>query len=73
MNIHGTADQQLIYLNTHWGRRYRFEAPSGPGGQWTATDKFGKRETLQAPSAAGLLEEVRRHYQATYPLREKGS
>jgi hypothetical protein len=73
MNIHGTAEQQLIYLNTHWGRRYRFEAPPDPGGQWAATDKYGQHETLQAPSAAGLLEVIRRHYQATYPLPEKGS
>jgi hypothetical protein len=73
MDINGTTDQQIIYLNAHWGRRYRFEVPPGPGGHWAATDKFGDHDTLEAPSAAGLLEAVRRHHQANYPLPEKGS
>jgi hypothetical protein len=73
MDIHGTPDQQIIYLNTHWGSRYQFKVPSGRGGQWTATDKFGDHDELQAPSAAELLNAVRRHYQANYPLREQGS
>lgn len=73
MDIHGTTDQQIIYLNTHWGRRYKFEAPPGPGKNWSATDKFGKHDRLQAPSAVALLEVVRHHYQDNYPLPEKES
>jgi hypothetical protein len=60
----GTAEQQLIYLNTHWGKRYTFAPPQAPGGQWTATAKFGQHDQIQEWSAAELLEDVRVHYQA---------
>jgi hypothetical protein len=63
----GTAEQQLIYLNTHWGKRYTFAAPPAPGGQWTATARFGEHDTLQATTAAELLSVVRAHYQANRP------
>jgi hypothetical protein len=63
----GTVDQQLIYLQTHWGRRYEFASPQAPGGQWTATAKFGDRDRIQAWTSAELLEEVRAHYQASKP------
>lgn len=64
MELRGTADQQLIYLNTHWGKQYDFAPPQTSNGGWTATAKFGNCAELQAPTAAELLEEVRRHYQA---------
>ncbi len=63
----GTAKQQLIYLNTHWGKRYTFAAPQAPGGQWTATARLGERDTLQATTSAELLSVVRAHYKANRP------
>jgi hypothetical protein len=68
MGIRGTPDQQLIFLNTHWGRRYDFAAPGNPGGTWAATDKFGDRDKLEAASAPELLEAVRSHYQTRHQL-----
>jgi hypothetical protein len=64
VGISGTPDQQLIYLNTHWGRRYEFTAPDRPGVAWMATGRFGDHEKLEAASAQELLEAVRRHYEA---------
>ena len=63
----GTVDQQLIYLQTHWGRRYEFASPQVPGGQWTATARFGDPDRIQARTSAELLEEVRTHYHASKP------
>jgi hypothetical protein len=65
--LEGTVEQQLIFLNLHWGRRYEFVPPQAPGEQWTATAKFGDRDRLQARTPAGLLEDVRAHYQANKP------
>jgi hypothetical protein len=67
LELRGTTDQQLIYLNTHWGRQYSFASPSKPWDEWTATAKFGSYDQLQAQTAAELLEEVRAHYQANKP------
>jgi hypothetical protein len=67
LEFRGTADQQLIYLNTHWGRQYAFEPPLTLESEWTATAKFGGYAVLQAQTAAELLEEVRAHYQANKP------
>lgn len=66
----GTAEQQLIFLNTHWGRRYAFAVPQAPGRQWTATAKFGGHDRIQARTAAELLETVRAHYQGHKPSGE---
>jgi hypothetical protein len=66
-DLRGTAEQQLIYLQTHWGRRYELALPQVPGGLWTATATFGDRDRLQAPAPAELLEQVRAHYQANRP------
>jgi hypothetical protein len=71
MSLQGTPEQQLIFLNTHWGRRYDFTAPASPGGTWAATDKFGDHGKLEAASAPELLEAVRSHYQARYPLTRR--
>jgi hypothetical protein len=65
--LRGTAEQQLIYLQTHWGRRYEFALPQAPGGPWTATATVGGHDRLQAPAPAALLEKVRAHYQARKP------
>ncbi len=67
MELDGTSQQQLVFLNTHWGRQYSFAAPEAPGGQWTATAKFGQHDRIQQWSAAELLEEVRGHYEASRP------
>jgi hypothetical protein len=67
MELGGTAQQQLVFLNTHWGSKYSFDTPEEPGGQWTATAKFGRHDQIQEWSAAELLEEVRGHYQANRP------
>lgn len=67
MELRGTADQQLIYLNTHWGAQYAFAPPPKPWGEWTATAKFGGYDQLRAQTAAELLRDVRAHYQANKP------
>jgi hypothetical protein len=64
MELTGTAEQQLVFLNLHWGRMYVFAAPAGPGVPWTAQAKFGDQDELQAPSATELLPLVRKHYAA---------
>jgi hypothetical protein len=68
-DLGGTPEQQLIFLNLHWGRQYTFSPPDAPGRQWTATAMFGKLDRLQAPTATELLEAVRAHYQANRPGR----
>jgi hypothetical protein len=64
MELAGTAEQQLVFLNMHWGRVYAFSAPEGPGAPWTAQAKFGDRDEMQASSATELLSSVRKHYEA---------
>lgn len=32
MDIAGTPEQALAYLNTHWGIRYSFARPETPSG-----------------------------------------
>jgi hypothetical protein len=63
MELNGTAEQQLVFLNVHWGRVYVFSAPEGPGASWTAQAKFGDRDEMRASSATELLSAVRNHYQ----------
>jgi hypothetical protein len=67
LELGGTVEQQLIYLQTHWGRRYEFASPQAPGEQWTATARFGDRDRIQARTSAELLEDLRAHYQANKP------
>jgi hypothetical protein len=64
LELGGTIEQQLIFLNTHWDRQYAFATPQAPGGPWTATARFGGHDRLQAYTAAELLDAVRAHYQA---------
>ena len=64
MDIAGTPEQALVYLNTHRGTRYSFALPETPSGNWTATARFGDHDRLQARSPATLLETVRARYQA---------
>jgi hypothetical protein len=70
MDLRDTKEQQLVFLNVHWGRRYLFAAPDSPGGEWAATANFGQHHQLQKPSAAELLLAVRRHYSAKRPEDE---
>lgn len=67
MDLTGTTQQQLVFLITHWGRRYSFAAPEEPGAQWTATAEFGQHDQIHEWSAAELLEHVRAHYQVNRP------
>jgi hypothetical protein len=67
MELTGTREQQLIYLNTHWGGRYSFSAPGSPDRMWVAKARFGVQDELEDSSAAGLLLKVRRHYQESRP------
>jgi hypothetical protein len=67
LELGGTVEQQLIFLNTHWGRRYAFVLPHAPGGPWTATASFGGHDRLQGCTATELLEAVHAHYQAHKP------
>lgn len=70
MELEGTVDQQLIFLNLHWGGRYEFAPPQAPERQWSATAKFGGHDRLQAWTAAELLAKVRAHYQSSKPPGE---
>jgi hypothetical protein len=67
MELGGTSQQQLVFLNTHWGSKYSFATPEQPDGQWTAMAKFGKQDRIQGWSATELLEEIRGHYRANRP------
>lgn len=69
MELTGTVEQQLVFLNLHWGRKYTFTAPA-PGGDWTGRARFGKQDELLAESAGELLLAVRRHYAANKPEDE---
>jgi hypothetical protein len=71
MELGGTSQQQIVFLNTHWGSKYSFAAPEVPGGQWAATAKFGQHDRIQERSAAELLEEVRVHYKANSTKGDK--
>jgi hypothetical protein len=66
-SLQGTPEQQLIHLNTHWGRQYVFTAPESPPGPWKATAKFGDGDKLEAGTAQELLGKIRGHYQANRP------
>ena len=67
MQLEGTSEQQLIFLNTHWGRRYTFTAPQAANCKWIATARFGQRDELEERSATDLLLAVRLHYVANQP------
>jgi hypothetical protein len=54
MQLERTSEQQLIFLNTHWGRRYTFTALK-PSGKWLATPNFGQHNRLEESSATELL------------------
>jgi hypothetical protein len=62
LDLIGSRLQQLVFLNTHWGGRYSFSAPTGPDGRWTARARFGPGDEVDGLSAAELLERVRLHY-----------
>ena len=64
MDIAGTPEQALVYLNTHWGTRYSFALPETRSGNWTATAKSSDHDRLQAPSPADLLETIHGHYRS---------
>jgi hypothetical protein len=64
MRLGGTREQQLIFLNTHWGRKYVFMAPQAINGKWIATAQFGEYDQLEEMSATELLLAARRHYAA---------
>jgi hypothetical protein len=64
MELTGTPEQQLVFLNLHWGRMYEFTAPDRAGASWTARPKFGDHDDLQARSATEMLQVVRAHYAA---------
>jgi hypothetical protein len=62
MRLTGTPEQQLVFLNIHWGRMYEFTAPDQVGAAWTAQAKYGDHDKLQAQSATEMLHMVRAHY-----------
>lgn len=63
----GSHEQQLVFLNMHWGGQYSFAAPAAPDGLWTATARFGPCDLLNGASAGDLLEQVRHHYRVSGP------
>ncbi len=67
MQLEGTSKQQLIFLNTRWGRRYVFLALQAANCRWIATANFGHHEKLEERSARYLLLAVRCHYAADQP------
>jgi hypothetical protein len=64
MELTGRPEQQLVFLNMHWGRMYEFIAPDQACASWTAQAKFGGQDELQAKSATEMLHVVRIHYAA---------
>jgi hypothetical protein len=64
MELTGTPEQQLVFLNLHWGRVYEFTAPDRAGAPWTAQAKFADQDELQAKSATEMLYVVHAHYAA---------
>jgi hypothetical protein len=64
MELTGTPEQQLVFLNMHWGRMYVFAAPARPSAPWTAQAKFGDQDEMRASSATELLLSVRKHYES---------
>lgn len=69
VELSGTVQQQLVFLNTHWGSQYSFSAPARPGGRWTAAARFGQHGQLAAESATELLALIRTHHKANKPAR----
>jgi hypothetical protein len=69
MDLIGSREQQLVFLNIHWGGKYRFSAPAAPDGRWTATAKFGGGDQLAGQSAGELLDLVRSHYRGSVAAR----
>lgn len=67
MQLGGTREQQLIFLNTHWGRRCVFTSPQAANAKWLATANFGQHDSLEERSATDLLLSVRRHYAVNQP------
>jgi len=65
MELTGTPEQQLVFLNLHWGRMYVFTSPDRANVPWKAQAKFGDQDELRAESATEMLREVRAHYAAT--------
>jgi hypothetical protein len=65
MELIGSREQQLVFLNVHWGGKYRFSAPSAPDGRWTATARFGRGDQVVGQSAGELLDRVRGHYRGS--------
>jgi len=51
MQRDGTSEQQLIFLNTHWGRRYAFTAPQAASGKWIATANFSQNDMFSHRAA----------------------
>lgn len=64
MELTGTPEQQLVFLNMHWGRMYEFASSDRADAPWTAQAKFGDQDEMQAKSATQLLHVVRAHYSA---------
>jgi hypothetical protein len=64
MQLEGSGEQQLIFLNTRWGRRYIFTAPQATSCKRIARANFGRHDKLEERSATDLLLAVRRHYAA---------
>lgn len=65
--LRGTPEQQLIHLNMHWGKQYKFTAPNLAGAPWTAQAKFGDQDELTEETSSELLLAVRQHYEANRP------
>jgi hypothetical protein len=53
VELSGTVQQQLVFLNTHWGGKYSFAAPAKPRDRWTAAAEFGQHEELTGENGGG--------------------
>jgi hypothetical protein len=64
MELTGTPDQQLVFLNMHWGRMYEFTAPDRAGAPLDSPGRFrGPGRTageLGHRDAAGSARPLRR-------------
>jgi len=52
----------FAYLRHHWGSVYVIIRPSQADDTWKAIARFGNHDELNAWSAEGLLNLIRRHY-----------
>jgi hypothetical protein len=52
MHLGGTKEQQLIFLNTHWGSRYTFTPPDTPAGVKVSSVQWNPDSSMSGEAPA---------------------